>query len=494
MKGRLTFTSWRLLEATITPMPANVRSVVVAASLAPVTATSGLRTPAVTLPDEPLSIAAAIAGVQDMVFDRLPGQAGSEPTAAKVRRLRHLVAARQAGIGPREGFSSRTGTDFTIHVPEALLQAAVTTTTTAVGLNQEMSPLADLFARAAGPAALLGVLPRRMRGMGLQQFPRVVTGPVPSARPEGGFVQDANVGALGANVGAAATAITLAANATSTVRVGDYLQVNAEYLKVTAVTNQAAFTVARGQAGSVAVAHVATDAVILIQTLYIIDHVATSPKRFSTLFQVTVEGAVGFGDVDNMETALASLVESDFLPLMSAEMNLDLWTGAGAGGKVNGLANRVTAGNTTTYADAATAQDLLDAMYEMVFTADAADVPEDGRYFAMSPRFYRKLLVSELATTKELVTYDAMGRPRFWGVTAIKDTDIPESADTTDVGRCWFVSTPWLPVVRYGMNGEEAIELIFDRENGTGDWQITPIAMWDVAQRDDSVLQLLKEA
>ena len=497
--GRLTFTRWKLLEATITPMPANVRSVVVSAGLPAVRATSSGHGPAVVLPDEGLSIAAAIAGVADVDNDRRAGRdAQSPPPESKGRRLRHLAAAANAGLAPVMVARNENGREFTIRVPEALLEAATSTTTTTSGLTQEASNLMDIFARAAGPAALLGVLPRRRRAMGLQQFPRVVRGPMAAANIEGSYVQDWVVGGLDALFTINSGAIRLGADASANVRVDDYLLIDNEYLRVTVVTDQANFTVARAQAGSAAVRHLAGAHVTLVRTLYHIDAVLTTVKRFSTLIRVTAESAVGFGgfgSTDDFESAMTALIDADFLPIMAAEMNRDLWSGSGSGGQVNGLINRLTAAHTTRYVGSDNAQAILDKLYAMIDVADAAHVPLQGRYFVMSRRFYRKIMASERggAQIGDVLSYDAFGRPRLWDAQVIKDVDVPESASPADNGRCWLISAPWLPVVRYGDTMGDNVELIFDRENGTGDWLITPLALWDVAQAYDSALQMLRE-
>ena len=492
VKGRLTFPAWRLNEATLTPMPANPRAVVVSASLAPVTATSGGLTPSVTLPDERLSLAATIVGAIEAELQRRQGGKPADDEAS-LRRARHLEASRGAHIAPG---AHEENAGWAVRVPLALLEAATTTTATAVGLQQEVSPLADVFARAAGPARLLGILPRRPLRQGRLNFPRVRLGPLPNANLEGQFTADQIIGAVGASINAAAVALTLDANATSTVAVGDYLKINDEIVRVTAVTSQQAFTVARGQVTTAGAAHNASAVVFLLRSHYAIDSVATGVKRFAIEFKTTAEAAVGYGGqpaaMDDMEGMLTALVEADFLPFLAAKMNEDLWQADGTANKVKGMASLVDADHTSTYAAAVTAQALLDAMYEMVFAADDADVPEN-RVFMVSPRFYRKLLVTELATTKDLVVYDAMGRPSIWGIQIVKDTDISESATATDFGRCWLLAVPWLRMVDYDGPGADP-EFIFDRENQTGNWILTVIRLWDFVAAYDDAIRLLKEA
>ena len=396
--GQLHIRKWHLVEATLTPIPANERAVVLQAEaqrLGPV--------------DAPAAIAAVVQGHLDGEIDE--------------RRQGQLQAAARRGLAPIRVGSSRLGTWVT--VPERLLTAAVTTTTTGAGLIQDHTPIDDIWSRVAGPARLMTYLPRKTSPPGKLGIPKVTAGPVPAVAAEG------------------AASVTLA--------------------------NQVAYT---------------------------ITSLATQPRRITVPFRADVATAFSANFMDAFEAVLRSIVDSDFVPIMAEKMNEELWVGDGTGNRISGLANRVPAGNTATYAAATTGQQMVDALYQMVQDADDADAPQE-RVFMLSSKMYKKLFVTEREVLHDVASYDADGMPMLWGIRAVKDVDIPE-ASGTNFGRAWLVMLPWLKVVGYGMDadmdGAADLELVFRRERQTAAYALTIVKLWDLVSYGDEALQLLKEA
>ena len=97
-------------------------------------------------------------------------------------------------------------------------------------------------------------------------------------------------------------ALTLAAAATKVVSVGDFLQVENEYVRVTAVSSQQSFTVARGQLGSERAPHEIGDDASLV---------SLPPDRIYTLGVVGALSAAMTDAEDSTALTLANLRADD---------------------------------------------------------------------------------------------------------------------------------------------------------------------------------------
>ena len=122
---------------------------------------------------------------------------------------------------------------------------------------------------------------------------------IPDVEP-GQFYTPGIVGELSAAMTDAegSTALTLAADATAEVSVGDFLQVENEYVRVTAVVSQQSFTVARGQLGSERAPHEIGDDVSLV---------SLPPDRIYTLGIVGALSAAMTNAEDSTTLTLAAL-------------------------------------------------------------------------------------------------------------------------------------------------------------------------------------------
>ena len=362
-----------------------------------------------------------------------------------------------------------------------LIQAAITTRTTASGVDD------DRVAYDSVIGALIGigeVLPHCRVFTGLEPPEGL-----PQLRfPDGSFrnvaenvsVDSANtgVGTLGAALANSATALTLTlnANASETVSVGDYLIVGNEIVQVTAVASQSSFTVARAQVGTARAAHAGAAAVALVArepaTLYALsgEKKTLTPHTIRGSFRYTPEVAIG----SRMQVGRLGIDEG--IRQMADQVETELALGDGMNGRVTGFESALIAAHAEAETAALGNSDLHEPKI-LWLKASQAKVPVPGRFWVFDPE----------------MNYWARGRLRGgYGSSLIETMEgdaIVESSRITgspfssagDKGVAWLLYGPDITVGFFGEDTEVSIQ----RVNATGEYDVVMLKFWDVAFRRD---------
>ena len=160
------------------------------------------------------------------------------------------------------------------------------------------------------------------------------------------------------------------------------------------------------------------------------------------------------------------------------QIETQLWTGTGMDGQVMGLEARLTADRQITYPRGAWTRDYAWALMD-AFNGNLLD--RMGRVF-----------VATRQMSKDLVTvgWDT-GERRMWTVPLV-DTVRPseDGADPDVTGRLWLLQGRDIIVGLYG----DDMEVIVDRDQKTGNHQVTCIRQWDLNLRHLTSHQVLVAA
>lgn len=393
--------------------------------------------------------------------------------------IREVRAAR-----PAESWAPRPA-DGGVVVPDELLahsmrtvRAAVTTRATAIGVEDPRIAYDDIV----GEFLNIGeILPYCNVKMGLNPEETL-----PLVRyPDGTFrtvtenqalvSADTVIGALGVAINNAVTALTLAANATDAVAVGDYLRVGSETVQVTVVTSQASFTVARGELGTGRRAHADAVAVTLL---------AKDPGQLDTLTGEqkklsphTIRGNVRYTPEANVGSRMmvGAIGLDEGIRQMANQVEDQIAKGTGANGQPSGFETLVVAANTRTKATALADGD-LGLVTNLWRDASKALVPVRGRVWVQSPEMGNYLYGARPggnATDHDGATLK--------GAPLVESTRITESTFAGDVnkGAIWLLYGPDVVVGFFGEDTEVSVQ----RVNETGDWDVVMIKFWDVQFR-----------
>ena len=354
-----------------------------------------------------------------------------------------------------------------------MVQAAQTTTGTAAGLVDEvLQP--GFIGFLTGGGELLPYLSVRSGLASPVAVPRVAgaVSPTPAAEGEN---RSATLVAFegGAGEGAVATATVSAAGVITAIAVTaggmGYTSVPNVVITGSGMGAAATATVVGEAVTAVAVDDGGTGYGRLLPVTFTYDQVEFTPKVLRAAWDYTPElnlsarRRIGVEGVEEVRRQFAHQIETQ------------LWTGSGMNGQVQGLEARLTMARRTSYPRGAWNRDhawlLMDALNGNL-------LDRQGRVF-----------VATREMSKQLVTvgWDKEQRS-MWGVPLV-DTVRPseDGAGANVTGRLWLLQGRDVIVGLYG----DDIEVIVDREQKTGNHQVTCLRQWDLNLRHTTSHQVL---
>ena len=364
-----------------------------------------------------------------------------------------------------------------------LVKAAITTRTTAAGVDDTRVAYDSVI----GQLIDIGeCLPHCRVFTGLnppEALPQVnfARGTFRNVAENTGLLVDEAIGTLGAALtdADASTTLTLAAAASSTVAVDDYLKVGDEIVLVTGVTSQLIFTVARAQQGTARAGHLVAAAVTLLAkspgTLVALnsDKKTLTPHTIRGNFQYTAEVAIG------SRMSVGPLGIDEGIRIMAGEVEDGIALGTGLAGQVSGFETLVTDGNTVEDDSAIGNADLDLIMRPWMHMTDQG-VPIPGRFWVVDSHMSNWLYGGQQGG--QPLSLDGM---TLKGKPMVESSRISRSARTTGArGVAWLLYGPEITV---GFFGEDT-EVSITRVDGTSDWDVVLLKFWDVAFRRSQVI------
>ena len=364
-----------------------------------------------------------------------------------------------------------------------LVKAAITTRTTAAGVDDTRVAYDNVI----GQLIDIGeCLPHCRVFTGLnppEALPQVnfARGTFRNVAENTGLLVDEAIGTLGAALtdADASTTLTLAAAASSTVAVDDYLKVGDEIVLVTGVTSQLIFTVARAQQGTARAGHLVAAAVTLQAkspgTLVALnsDKKTLTPHTIRGNFQYTAEVAIG------SRMTVGPLGIDEGIRIMAGEVEDGIALGTGLAGQVSGFETLVTDGNTVEDDSAIGNSDLDLIMRPWMHMTDQG-VPIPGRFWVVDSHMSNWLYGGQQGG--QPLSLDGM---TLKGKPMVESSRISRSARTTGArGVAWLLYGPEITV---GFFGEDT-EVSITRVDGTSDWDVVLLKFWDVAFRRSQVI------
>ena len=402
-----------------------------------------------------------------------------------VRCIEVLQAARPYGAWQqRSVYGGVMVPDQLLAQSMGLVRAEITTRTTAAGVDDTRVAYDSVIGQLI---AIGEVLPHCRVFTGLNP---------PEALPQVNFARgtfrnvaentalldsDAAIGTLGAALAntAAATTLTLAANASTAIAVDDYLKVGNEVVLVTGVTSQSSFTVARAHEGTARAAH-ANGAAVTLQakspgTLVALnsEKKTLTPHTIRGNFQYTAEANVG------SRMMVGPLGIDEGIRVMAGEIEDGIALGTGLNGQVSGFETLLTAGNTVENS-AALGNDDFDLINQPWMAMTQQGVPIPGRFWVMSPHMGKFLYGAMRGGHPVNLDGETLrGRP------VVESGRITESARAADAkGAIWLLYGPEITV---GFFGEDT-EVSITRVDATSDWDVVLLKFWDVAFRRSQII------
>ena len=289
------------------------------------------------------------------------------------------------------------------------------------------------------------------------------------------------IGTLGAALAdtAAATTLTLAANASTAIAVDDYLTVGNETVLVTGVTSQSSFTVSRAELGTARAVH-ANGADVTRQakspgTLLALssDKKTLTPHTIRGNFQYTAEANVG------SRMMVGPLGIDEGIRIMAGEIEDGIALGTGMNGQVSGFETLVTTGNTVEVSSAL-GNDHFDSIMEPWMKMTQQGVPIPGRFWVQSPHM-ANFLYGGMRGGQPVNLDGQMLR----GKPVVESSRIMESERAAGArGVIWLLYGPEITV---GFFGEDT-EVSITRVDGTPDWDVVLMKFWDVAFRRPQII------
>ena len=217
-----------------------------------------------------------------------------------------------------------------------------------------------------------------------------------------------------------------------------------------------------------------------------VEKIEWRPHQLISYFAITPESFVTSG---GMAIELAS-VES--MRLMAEQCERDFWAGDGTGGAITGvdaiLAAQASTPRVTAYVNntGITSADVVAMRTRMSLDK----VMPAGRSWVGTPTMWGELIQKQLHTyfAPLVENMQADGKGTMLGYPAM-ESSFPEEGATAANGRLYHLSMNDIGIAFFG----QQVEYLVDREQGSGDHQITMVKLWDVQLRRAQAAQLLKE-
>ena len=211
-----------------------------------------------------------------------------------------------------------------------------------------------------------------------------------------------------------------------------------------------------------------------------IDDIDFVPKQLRVFWSITPESYV------TSQGRSPSIAVSEAGRLMMDEAEEEIWQGNDAGGRVQGIENKIATTRSADYANAITDTNLKIAVRGLQTGMSQEKIPTMGRMWVASPLMCAWAdLQFRVQGVDPLVMMGAGGRMMF-GYPFIESTYPTESGQK---GRMYHLSPMQIGVAFFGGD----TELILDRENATGNYLGTLIKLWDVQYKRNEFVQRSKE-
>ena len=212
-----------------------------------------------------------------------------------------------------------------------------------------------------------------------------------------------------------------------------------------------------------------------------IDDIDFTPKQLRVFWSITPESYI------TSQGRSPSIAVSEAGRLMMDEAEEEIWQGDAAGGRVQGIENKIANARSADYANAVTDANLKIAVRGLQTGMSQEKIPTMGRMWVASPLMCAWAdLQYRVDGVEALVMMGGPAGRTMFGYPFMESTYPTESGQK---GRMYHLSPMQIGVAFFGGD----TELILDRENGTANYLGTLIKLWDVQYKRDQFVQRSKE-